>query len=430
MLKTIKMLGILGVLTISCIYAKTNNNCLNIGDKMPNVLMTRIVDGKEVKISIEDFKGKLLIMDMWATWCSPCRSFLKIADSLQKQFKGQIEILPVTDEDKNFIRKFQDHIKKATGLNIMSVVNGKNLQSLFKFNTVPHEIWIDSQGIIRAITSHNEVTEKNINNALNKNFNLPIKKDTIKNEPVGKDNENSILGEMQDEIIYSSEMARYKDGDGTGAGFQDNAINVKNGSILSLYEYAFGKFQADYIAPNRVVLEVIDSSKFVANSKSYLSWLIENGYRYKLQVKDATMKDFAFQKMQNDLNLYFSKQGIQGRLENRMTTCWVLQRTSTIDKIGTKGGEPLESSDGFNRMVKNESIKTFLSRFQFYYLQMSKHPIVDGTNYKGNVDIDITCKLSDIDAINKELEKYDLKLVKKEFPIDMVVISQKEVKQK
>jgi thiol-disulfide isomerase/thioredoxin len=70
---------------------------IRIGETCPDVALSPIVNFKTSHATIADFKGKLLILDFWATWCAPCVSMIPVTDSLQKEFEGKIQILSVTD---------------------------------------------------------------------------------------------------------------------------------------------------------------------------------------------------------------------------------------------------------------------------------------------------------------------------------------------
>jgi len=70
------------------------------------------VDGKAVKWS--DFKGKVVILDFWATWCPPCRAEIPGFVELQEQYgeKGLVVVGVSLDEQgpgvvKPFMKKFE-----------------------------------------------------------------------------------------------------------------------------------------------------------------------------------------------------------------------------------------------------------------------------------------------------------------------------------
>lgn len=51
-------------------------------------------DGKQVKLS--DFRGKIVILNFWATWCPPCREEIPGFVKLQKEYKNDLVILGVS----------------------------------------------------------------------------------------------------------------------------------------------------------------------------------------------------------------------------------------------------------------------------------------------------------------------------------------------
>ncbi len=67
-------------------------------DKAPDFAL-KSVDGKTVKLS--DYKGKVVIIDFWATWCPPCRKGIPDLISIQKEFKKNVVIIGISlDADK------------------------------------------------------------------------------------------------------------------------------------------------------------------------------------------------------------------------------------------------------------------------------------------------------------------------------------------
>lgn len=64
------------------------------------------LDGKEFKL--EDFRGKVVLLNFWATWCGPCRAEIPSLIELQKRYKDQLQVigLAVDEDDDNYVRKF------------------------------------------------------------------------------------------------------------------------------------------------------------------------------------------------------------------------------------------------------------------------------------------------------------------------------------
>jgi thiol-disulfide isomerase/thioredoxin len=114
------------------------------------------VEGKAVKFS--DFKGKVVILDFWATWCPPCRAEIPGFVALQKKYadKGLTVIGVSLDEQgpsvvKPFMRKF--------GVNYPVVMgNQKIVLDYGGFTAIPTTFIIDRQGNIVAV--HEGLTDQ------------------------------------------------------------------------------------------------------------------------------------------------------------------------------------------------------------------------------------------------------------------------------
>ena len=53
-------------------------------------------DINQKDVDLDDFKGKLIILNFWATWCTPCREEMPSLDSLQSNSKlNNLKIFPI-----------------------------------------------------------------------------------------------------------------------------------------------------------------------------------------------------------------------------------------------------------------------------------------------------------------------------------------------
>lgn len=114
------------------------------GDVAVDVLLHDL-DGKTVKLS--QFKGKVIILNFWATWCPPCREEMPSMDAMYKKFKGtDLVMLPVSiDDNTETIREF---MKKNNYE--MPAYHDANREagSVYGITGVPETFLIDRKNII------------------------------------------------------------------------------------------------------------------------------------------------------------------------------------------------------------------------------------------------------------------------------------------
>jgi len=105
------------------------------------------VDGKLV--SWEQFKGKVVVVDFWATWCPPCRTEIPGYIALQKKYAADglvIVGISVDTDGPEVVRKYM----KDVGINYQIVIADDQVQDLFApIQGYPTTFIIDLDGLIR-----------------------------------------------------------------------------------------------------------------------------------------------------------------------------------------------------------------------------------------------------------------------------------------
>ena len=104
------------------------------------------VNGKEM--TLRDFRGKYVYIDMWATWCGPCQKELPFLKKLEEKYKGRniVFVGLSIDQDK---AKWTDRVKSgALSGTQLYIGKGTKFQSDYRISGIPRFILLDPNGRI------------------------------------------------------------------------------------------------------------------------------------------------------------------------------------------------------------------------------------------------------------------------------------------
>ncbi len=101
------------------------------------------------KLGLSDLKGKVVLLNFWATWCTPCKQEMPLLQQRADQFPNELTVVGINyDEPFSLVKDF------VTGLKITFPIlldPGSKVQALYQVRGYPTTIFIDGQGIIRAV---------------------------------------------------------------------------------------------------------------------------------------------------------------------------------------------------------------------------------------------------------------------------------------
>lgn len=130
----------------------------------------RDLDGK--KVSLTDLKGKIVILDFWATWCIPCKASFPGMQLAVKKYKNKpnvkflfVDLWENGDYYADEVRKFiNDNHYNFRVLLDERLSGGKNTKvgQLYGINAIPTKVVIDKKGDIRFVFTGNSGTPNKI----------------------------------------------------------------------------------------------------------------------------------------------------------------------------------------------------------------------------------------------------------------------------
>lgn len=399
---------------------------LKIGDKCPDIVLSNMMNSTVLKSNLFDYKGKLILIDFWATWCSPCVKSMAKLNTLQQEFKDELKVIPVTYQDREDINDLFKHMPKDASLQMPIVTEDTMFHQLFPHTELPHYVWIDKKGIVINITGGEAVTEENVKKLLsNETIQATVKEDKF--VPVDKTKPLFISdnGGEPSPLLYHSIFTGYKEGLSsvlTREPLQDTglvrltAINV---SIPSLLQLAYS-YNGELSARNRMLLQVKDSSKLIWNNVEPMQqWMHEHTFCYEL-ILPSEMEQQLKPLMQKDLDLMLP--AYKGGIEKRKVKCLVLTATEKAKSIITTKGKPVYDRTPYSMHLEHALLTGFTNLLSIIYLQNLSTPVINGTGISEPVNLDIETNLSDMNALRNALHPYGLDLIEEEREIEMIVI--------
>ena len=105
------------------------------------------IDINQKNVNLDDFKGKLLILNFWATWCAPCKEEMPSLDELQSNTKfSNLKIFPINIGQED-ISKSKNFFKELNIENLDIYIDAPiTLAKKFSLRGVPTTIIFDKEG--------------------------------------------------------------------------------------------------------------------------------------------------------------------------------------------------------------------------------------------------------------------------------------------
>jgi thiol-disulfide isomerase/thioredoxin len=117
-----------------------------IGQSAPGFKL-RDLNGQQ--ISLDQFKGSVVMLDFWATWCGPCRMTMPLMESLHKEYADRLVLLTVNlQEPRDVVLDYT----RAQGIRSRVLLDEDGaVGAAYGTESIPMQILIDKQGVVTHI---------------------------------------------------------------------------------------------------------------------------------------------------------------------------------------------------------------------------------------------------------------------------------------
>lgn len=371
---------------------------LKIGDKIPNLTVVMLNKGEHQSYKIQDlYEHGLLIMNFWATWCVPCVSEQPRLNQLLAANQNSLRLLSISNESR---AQLDAYLSRHPGLDQMAfITDDQEWSKIFPHRIIPHNIWIDKTGTVRAITDDSEITQSAIANFLKGNVKMVIKEEDLTFDW------RKPLSIAENALLKKSTFAPFNKKINAGIARPDFqkpvtrlfAWNRPKTELLWASLFPERPIQKrDY---KLVKVHVKDPSGFYfpkytdtlnwmqQHKADFEEWAQKNLYTYELVFNSNVDKNTFYQTMANEVQNFFS---VDAQIKNRPTECWIL-------RTDRKNRKPAKSSytdkKPFKFSAKNVTDKAvFLDEIvdELNKIWEEEPPIINETKIEYPIDLNLS----------------------------------------
>ncbi|MDE1192606.1 MAG: TlpA disulfide reductase family protein [Arachidicoccus sp.] len=421
-MKRIIFLFLLICLSKTSTYAQ--HRYVKIGELVPSVSF-EVSHYPFPKASIEDFRGKYILLDLWGVHCGGCIEMMPYVQRLQAQYKNKLQVIMVTKNTKAEVVKLAQHSENVRNDRLPSVMGDSAFAGLFDYRWLPTYVWIDPNGIIRYITGGEAVTDSNVH-AFVSGERLLVKE---KKDIWIDDNDPALVAwypYTQKIGIYSylAPRAEYSSAGGSARGTnqQGNIWHIRDdGAFMKdLYKTAY-QMKSMWASSERVILHIKDSALFApkdttGNDQRFVYELISNNNAPTAKV---------YRQMQSELDLFCNA---RSSLQKKELTCYVLKKLPGSDvHLHAKDTTQRPNGDEDSKLgtYNATNVRWMWVWSEISYALYAPHQLLDesGIDRQMKVDFKFNRKhWNNIPLLNEELKPYGLYVSVEKRLLDCIVI--------
>jgi uncharacterized protein (TIGR03435 family) len=373
-----------------------------VGQTVGDIRIKNLLNSPIKIDNLEQLKGKVIWLEFWATWCSPCIEAMPHLEKLQQAFANKLQVIAISNEKEKRIRQF---LANRPSVLWFAIDTAETFQKLFSYRVIPHAVLIDLQGKIVAITEPKNITKQVIADVLaGRAINLPVKEDNMLQDPwatyFSLPDSTQYKFDIQPQLKGLPSSVRNYATDNT---FKKRRLTIINFTLGAAYRIAYGNFPYGRTVDLRNKTEVAEKSKMYC-----IDIVVPKGHETEL-----------LPTLRRELEQRFD---LQVTVEKRLKPVYVLR---VIDQQKIKNYQSPKAKDGdfsgglgsfSGQGIHLGKIAEYLEGFGIVNL-----PVVDETNNLDQFDITFTYQAEKKEDLEQALAKLGLGIYKEEREINMLI---------
>ena len=117
-----------------------------IGRRAPDF---KLLDLSGREVTLDQFEGKIVLLDFWATWCGPCRMVMPLLERLEKEYSDIMVQLAINiQEPKDMI---EDYVQNQGIHSLVLMDQEGSVSQSYGAVAIPTQVLIDREGVVRYI---------------------------------------------------------------------------------------------------------------------------------------------------------------------------------------------------------------------------------------------------------------------------------------
>ncbi|MCX2584380.1 redoxin family protein [Pedobacter sp. MR22-3] len=391
------------ILVLFCILSFAVSNAqIKVGQFVDSLPLPKLLNTESKKNNLSQLRGKVILLDFWATWCSPCIAAMPNLDILQKTYGEKLQVIAISSQNEKRIQSFVDNqsFDFWFGSDSLDVY-----RKAFPYSIIPHSVLIDIKGKIVAITTPENITSQIIADVLaQKTIDLPLKEDNM-----DKDSWMSYfkvpdtvkeLFIIQPEIKGMPVMTKQYKNDPI---YKNRRISFLNTSLSLAYRIAYG-----------------DVPYGRTNDLTSLEKRAEMARKYSIDLIVPKGKE---DKLMHTLQTHLKEQmDVQANIEKQLIPVYVLtiadkkkigslEKSKSVEEDFNGNGEKFSGKG-----IQLKQIAQYLEGFGLLDL-----PVIDETNNSNRYNISFTLLPEKKGELKKILSDLGLTFKREQRKIDVLV---------